>query len=772
MTKTKKTLQTSISRRDPVDAYAIDVCEGKIIAGPHVRNACRRHIDDREKGHERGLFWDRKAANHAMGFFPDILRLNGGQFEGQKFHLHASQKFKIGSIFGWKREESDGALLRRFRRAYVEEGKGNGKALALDTPIPTPSGWTTMGDIRVGDYVFDDAGKPTKVLAATDVMVGHDCYEVVFDDGERIVADADHLWRTTACSVSAVRTTKDIAESRTRHVIGRHAIAVCRQVDSVPVRCIRIAAESSLFLAGRGMVPTHNSPLAAGIGHYAMTADGEAAAEIYAAAANKDQAFVLFRDAVAMYEQSPALKKILTPSGGNPVWNLSYLKTRSFFRPISREGAHSGPRPYVALADEIHEHPDGNVIEMLERGFKFRRQPLLFMITNSGSDRRTICWDEHQHAVKVAAGTQTPDDVFTYVGEPIDDSTFSYVCALDPGDDPFTDPTCWQKANPLFGITLKHDYLAGVVNQAKNIPSKRNGILRLHFCEWTEADTAWITRPVLEKVMADFDPYVEHKDKRITAAGLDLSGTKDLTAAAFVVETGTKKVVREDGEKVELPTYDAWVEAWTPRDTMDERSKVDHVPYRTWAESFHKDADGNLTDQPFLHAPDGQRVRYDHVAALFAKLDSECGIDVLAYDRYAYDKFAEELEDYGVALQTVAHPQGGKKRAKPAPEKVEEAKSNGDEPPLGLWMPGSVAALEELVLEERIRIRSSPVALSALMGVAMETDPLMGNQWFSKKKSTIRIDPAVALAMAVGAAVEGAPKPKTSVYKERGFLEI
>lgn len=986
----------------PVDAYAEAVINGTIIAGPHVRNAARRHRDDRLNGPARGVHWHPESAEKVFKFFKLVLRLNGGQFEGRDFILHPSQQFIVGSLFGWKRVESDGAMLRRFRRAYIEQGKGNGKALALDTPIPTPSGWTTMGDVRIGDYVIDESGRPTKVVAATDIMFDRECYEVVFDDGERIVADADHLWLTEkrkdkiGMGVSStngvkrsdlgkwrngVRTTKEIAETlrypngshlsanhsvklsapldlaaaalpiepftlgvwlgdgdsdcarftcadndnetvenliaagcsvgkragqvgtngryrigsvglrgigggeslnaRLRlagllgnkhipsaylrasftqrlallqglmdtdgyinpingqceftstnerlangfrelaHTLGvktgfhvgvatingraisakyrvtfnppadlpvfrltrklahqapRHnrrrlsadrRIVECRKVDSVPVRCIQVDASSSLFLAGRNMVPTHNSPLAAGIGHYGMIADGEAAAEIYAAAANKDQAFVLFRDAVAMYEQSPRLKATVTPSGGNPVWNLAYLKKRSFFRPISREGAHSGPRPYFALCDEIHEHPDGKVIEMLERGFKFRRQPLLFMITNSGSDRNSICWDEHQHAVKVAAGTATPDEAFTYVGEVIDDTTFSYVCSLDVGDDPFTDPTCWQKANPLFGVTLKHDYLAGVVEQAKNIPSKRNGILRLHFCEWTESDTNWIPRPMLDKVMADFDPYTLHRGKRISAAGLDLSGAKDLTAAAFVVETGTTRITRDDGTEADMPTYDAWIEAWTPRDTMDERSKVDHVPYRRWTETFYPG-----TQWPYLHAPEGQRVRYDHVAALFAKLNAEYGIDVLAFDNYAFDKFEQELDEYGVDIQTVSHPQGGKKRAKPSPDKVEKAKANDEPTPLGLWMPGSVGALETLILEERIRIRKSPLALTALMGVAIETDPLMGNQWFSKKKATVRIDPAVALAMAIGAAVDGAPVPTQSVYRTRGFVEI
>jgi phage terminase large subunit-like protein len=633
----KRPTLPTLTSDDQTTAYALSVVSGETVAGPHVRNACQRHLDDLENGPKRGLIWDPAGAARFIGYCRDVLRLNGGQFEGKKFILQPSQAFIAGSIFGWKRTNEDGKIVRRFRRAYVEQAKGQGK-----------------------------------------------------------------------------------------------------------------------------------SPFAGAVGLYCMTADGEAAAEIYAAGKDKAQAFVLFRDSVAMYEQSPKLSRELTPSGGNPVWNLAHIKSRSFFRPISREQAHSGPRPYVALVDELHEHPNGHTIEMLERGFKFRDQPLLLMITNSGSDRNSVCWAEHQWAVKVAAGTETPDDDFHYVGDCIgtnnsSDETFSYVCALDKDDDPFTDPSCWVKANPLLGVTLKYEYIEGVVAQARDIPSKRNNILRLHFCVWTESDTAWIPRPLLEKVMFDFDPYVEHKGKKINAAGLDLSGAKDLTAGAFIIETGTKRVIRADGTEADLPTYDLWIEAFTPRDTMDERSKVDHVPYRLWNETFHKDAAGNDTAQPYINAPEGARVRYDHVAALFSRINTEHGIGVLAFDRYAFDKFEQELDEYGVDIKTVAHPQGGKRRAKPDEEKVEAAKAAGLEAPLGLWMPGSVAALETLILEERIRLRRSPVLLGALMGVAIETDPLMGNQWFSKKKSTVRIDPAVAAAMAVGAAVDGEAAPQADI---------
>lgn len=110
--------------------------------------------------------------------------------------------------------------------------------------------------------------------------------------------------------------------------------------------------------------------------------------------------------------------------------------------------------PYFILADEIHEMPNRDVLETLERGFKFRREPLLFMITNSGSDRNSVAWTEHEYAIRCAAGSLEPvDELGTYVGEVVGDDMFAYVCALDHGDDPLTDPSCWIKANPLLGVT-------------------------------------------------------------------------------------------------------------------------------------------------------------------------------------------------------------------------------------------------------------------------------------------------------------------------------
>jgi phage terminase large subunit-like protein len=617
--KAKTTLPANTSA-DPVTRYARAVIAGKIVAGPHVRNSCRRHLHDLEHHLARGIRWDKKAALKAIGFFEEVLCLAGGQFEGLPFILHDSQRFIVGSLFGWKRR-SDGS--RRFRRCYIEAAKGIGK-----------------------------------------------------------------------------------------------------------------------------------SPLLAGIGLYCMLADDEARAEVYAAASKKDQAMVLFRDAVAMVEQSPGLARRVKKSGGNPVWNLADHKTASLFKPIASDEGQSGPRPSCALCDEVHEHRDGTTIELLERGFKWRRQPLLVMATNAGSDRNSVCWQEHQHGVRVAAGTMTPDDTGAFVGDVVDEEAFSYVCSLDKDDDPLEDESCWIKANPLLGVTVQHDYLQSVVRQAKAIPGKLNGILRLHFCVWTDAEEAWMSRAALESVLAEFDPVI-HAGKRL-CGGLDLSGAQDLTALGCVVQTGTVNLEREPGVFVELPTYDAWVEAWTPKDTLAERSLRDQAPYEVWCQGG------------WLNAVPGRNIRLDFVAARLAELNTEYELAIVAYDRYAYRRLEEELDAIGLTIKLAEHPQGGVRRAKPTEEQLASVKYTHEETPQGLWMPGSLVALETLILEKRIRIRRSPVLISAIMSAALEHDPF-DNRWFSKRRAVNRIDPLVALTMAVGAACAMAPSRK-HVYEERGLM--
>lgn len=158
------------------------------------------------------------------------------------------------------------------RRFILRCGRRYGKALALDTPIPTPSGWTTMGEIAIGDWLFDEGGVPCQVTYATDVQLNRPCNRVVFSDGNEIVADDDHRWSTwdRAARKNAkrragkirkfsrkksgvpnetpkVRTTKEIRETLLINERGdrNHSIPTCK-----PVQCSETVLPINPYVLG------------------------------------------------------------------------------------------------------------------------------------------------------------------------------------------------------------------------------------------------------------------------------------------------------------------------------------------------------------------------------------------------------------------------------------------------------------------------------------------------------------------------------------------
>ena len=576
------------STDDPVRAYARGVTRKRkpIIAGPHVRATCARHLRELKEGKARGLVWDVEAANRAIRFFRVVLRLNSGEYEGQPFELLPWQCFVIGSVFGWKR--TDGT--RRFRRVYIEAGKGCGK-----------------------------------------------------------------------------------------------------------------------------------SPMAGGIGLLMLCADGEIRAEVYSAAYNQKQAEVLFRDAVAMVEQSPELSARLLLHGDKKRTKIDYVRTRSWFEPISseRQGrGKSGPKPHCALLDEIHEHPTNATVEFLDAGVKHRKQPLTFMITNSGSDRETVCWEYHDYACSVAAGTLE------------DDSFFGYVCALDDGDDPFADEVCWIKANPSLPGVPGYDYLRSQMTAARGIPSKQYVVRRLNFCEWTESSEGWLPPEIWFPAQATLDLTSGYTDLRCYG-GLDLAISSDLTALVLAFETGHK-------------TWDVFSFFWMPGDRLLELQNRDNMTprYQQWRDEGH------------LFAPPGKVIDYEHAAHLIDEVCVRFDVRAIAYDRAKLELLASELDKIGATVPLVEHGQGFYKAQK-----------------TGLWMPGSIEETEAALIEERLRIHENPImnwCVASANCVPSAINPT--DRRFDKRKSSGRIDGAVGLVQAIGAACHAdAFEPEASVYQTRGL---
>lgn len=597
-TSSSRSPGSSDSEPDRATAYAVGVVDGSIIAGPHVRAACTRHLKDLEEGPGRGLDWRPAVAARLFRYFRSVLRLAGGEHEGNPFHLQPWQAFVVGSLFGW--HGADG--YRRFRQAFIETAKGSGK-----------------------------------------------------------------------------------------------------------------------------------SPLAAGIGMYMLHADQEPRAEVYAAATKKDQAQVLFRDAVAMVQQSPRLKDHLTTSGGNPIWNLAHLESGSFFRPISSDDGQSGPRPHCALLDEIHEHKNSVVVDMLRAGTKGRRQALLFGITNSGTDRQSICFTLHEYGTKVAAG-QLEDDSF-----------FAYICAMDEGEDPLTDapdpelgyPRSWAKANPSIGVTFPPKYLEEQVREARGMPAKESVVRRLNFCEWVDAVNPWIDGDLWRACERESVAAPEAEEAVYLA--LDLGEKRDLAAAAHLVK-GADGLLRGK------------LRFWTPKDTMEERERMDRVPYSAWVRAGH------------VNAVPGRSMDFSYIVAGLA--DWLIAAKALAFDQWHIDNFLRALDNAGIAawiwdppdrvtgsgLKLVRHGQGWgggavelDARGQPLPKKT-------------LWMPKSIGVLEDAVVSGRLEVERNPCLTWNSASAVIERDAA-GNGKFEKRKSTGRIDGLVALCQAVGLADQPVARP-------------
>src|SRR5574338_246999 len=180
---------------------------GRIVIDPFVPDAVQPSSVDLHLGNRFRVFRNNRTAvidpRVEQPELTELVEITGDE----PFILHPGE-FVLGATY--ERVGLPDDLVARLE----------GKALALDTPVPTPLGWRTMADLEPGDFVFDAGGAPTLVLAATRPMVGRPCREVVFGSGERIVADANHLWRTvdkngrrSGRERYALRTTDQIAST-------------------------------------------------------------------------------------------------------------------------------------------------------------------------------------------------------------------------------------------------------------------------------------------------------------------------------------------------------------------------------------------------------------------------------------------------------------------------------------------------------------------------------------------------------------------------------
>lgn len=166
-----------------LEQYCEDIKSGKIASGNSIKKAVERF--ERFKNRD-DIYFDEEAVERCISFVATLKHFLG-KSAGKQFVLEPWQQFIVANIVGLKWKATG---LRVCRETYIQMAR---KALALDTPIPTPDGMKTIADIKPGDFVFGSDGIPTAVKSVTDVFGGV-CYRLTFEDGETVVADAQHQW--------------------------------------------------------------------------------------------------------------------------------------------------------------------------------------------------------------------------------------------------------------------------------------------------------------------------------------------------------------------------------------------------------------------------------------------------------------------------------------------------------------------------------------------------------------------------------------------------
>jgi phage terminase large subunit-like protein len=423
----------------------------------------------------------------------------------------------------------------------------------------------------------------------------------------------------------------------------------------------------------------------AGVGVYGLVADREPGAEVFACATKKDQARIIFSEAQRMVRASPELRSIINVYK----LNLSVDNTSSKFEPLSSdERTLDGLNPSMVLVDELHKHRNRALFDVMDTALGARRQPLMWIITTAGDDDpETVYASENDYAIKVLEGVVE------------DDTYFSYIATIDPGDR-WDDPAAWAKANPALGVSVKLDDLQRQAAKAAASPPAQAAFKRLRLNVRQSTTDKGIDMDVwAANSRGPFDPAQLHG--RRFFGGLDLASKVDLTAWVKLFPP-----TQED---------DRWTvvcDFWIPGDTIVQKSDRDRVQYARWV------------DAGLVHATEGNIIDYGEVTA---QVLEDCRLhepSTIAYDPWNAPQLAQQLTAEGA----------------PMIEFVQGVRSYN----------AATKELEAMLLAHKIDHGSNPVLTWMAHNLRITTPDRNNNVMPSKKHSTGRIDGMSGLIMAIG----------------------
>jgi phage terminase large subunit-like protein len=348
---------------------------------------------------------------------------------------------------------------------------------------------------------------------------------------------------------------------------------------------------------------------ASGLCLYELLAFGEAGAHVYSAATDKETAKIVFNTAELMLNRSPFLRERVTCFRDN----MHIPGTAAKFVPCASEASFLlGLRPSFISMDELHVHPSPEVWNVFVSAMGKRTSPLLYVSTNSGFDRHSVCWKQRDYSVKVLE---------QIIG---DDTWFAWICGLDDDDD-WEDESNWIKANPGLGVMVQLKELREQAFKAKNDPSSLNAFLRFRMSRWTDSHTAWMPMHLWDTCCEPIEPAALRG--RPCFGGLDLSTTTDISAFVLLFPP-----TEDDPKWRILPRF------YLPKDCIEDRVKRDRVPYDVWER------------QKLFTLTSGRVIDYRVIRADIEQLSREYDIREIIFDRWNSSDMVTNLEGDGFEM--------------------------------------------------------------------------------------------------------------------------
>lgn len=395
------------------------------------------------------------------------------------------------------------------------------------------------------------------------------------------------------------------------------------------------------------------SELAAAVALYLLYADNEPSAEVYGAAADRQQASIVFDVAKQMVEMSPALMKRSKLMGATK--RIVNYSNAGYYQVLSAEvGGKHGFSVSGLVFDEIHTQPNRQLYDVLTKGSSDARQnPLHFIITTAGNDRHSIAYELHTKAVDILEGRRV-------------DPTFYPVVYGLKDDEDWEDEANWYKVNPSLGYTVDIERLRDAYREAKQNPADEITFKWLRCNMWVSSTVAWIPDAIYMRGNEPID--MDALAGRDCYAGLDLSSTGDITALVLIFPP------RDEEEKYVLLPY-----FWIPEETISRRVKANSVPYDIWEK------------QGYIMSTEGNVIHYDFIEKFIMDLSEKYHILEIAVDRWNATQMIQNLEGEGFTI--VPFGQGFSSMSAPTKEfyrlLMEGRIIHGGNPVLR-WMAGNV----------------------------------------------------------------------------------